>query len=193
MEFPEKVKKKAKKASSYKCCFCHDEPVMEVHHINPNLKLEGGLQDFDNAAPLCANCHNKFGNDSKKRKMIREIRDYWYETVEKKYGPQLEELQKLSTKVEEIKDGQLQLHTLIFPFVVSLKDAEQKQDVEGTKSALNTLSAAVSTIASSTIVKSSVSESRCTNCGQPNDDMFSTYCKGCRDKLVGDENWDVTI
>ena len=34
---------------------------------------------MDNAAPLCARCHDVYGGNPDKRKQIRETRDLWWE------------------------------------------------------------------------------------------------------------------
>jgi hypothetical protein len=39
------------------CCICRKEHKVSVHHIIP--KEDGGTDDFDNAIPLCPNCHNE--------------------------------------------------------------------------------------------------------------------------------------
>ena len=38
---------------------------------------------MDNAAPLCSRCHDLYGGNPEKRKQIRQMRDNWYEMVEK--------------------------------------------------------------------------------------------------------------
>lgn len=37
--------------------------------------------------PLCASCHDKFGDNPKKRKWIRQNRDFWYEMCHKTSPP----------------------------------------------------------------------------------------------------------
>jgi hypothetical protein len=58
---------------------------VEIHHILP--QAEGGSDEEDNAAPLCASCHETYGANPTKRKFIREARDWWYETCAKRYAP----------------------------------------------------------------------------------------------------------
>ena len=82
MPFPESVKLEIKKRSLFKCCICH-EPDVEIHHIIPDS--EGGPNSMDNAAPLCARCHDIWGGNPQKRKFIRESRDHWYKVCEKRY------------------------------------------------------------------------------------------------------------
>lgn len=76
MSFSENTKLKAKRRSAFRCCLCHNLFV-EVHHIIP--QEEGGPDTLDNAAPLCARCHDIYGDNLKKRKQLREMRDYWWE------------------------------------------------------------------------------------------------------------------
>jgi len=82
VDFPESVKELVRRKAHFKCCRCHEIGV-EVHHIIP--QKNGGSNDFDNAAPLCAKCHDDFGDNPTKRKTIKEMRDWWYEECEKKY------------------------------------------------------------------------------------------------------------
>ena len=78
MPFSEKVKSEAKRNSNFRCCICN-KVFVEVHHIIP--ETEGGLNTIDNAAPLCASCHDLFGGNPEKRKQIRQMRDYWWELM----------------------------------------------------------------------------------------------------------------
>ena len=55
------------------------EPFVDVHHIVP--QAEGGPDTDDNAAPLCRNCHRRYGDNQRHRALIREYRDNWYERV----------------------------------------------------------------------------------------------------------------
>ena len=76
MAFSEQVRDRVRKRAHYRCCICEAWDV-EVHHIIP--QEEDGLDTEDNAAPLCGTCHNQFGGNPQKRKVIRETRDFWYE------------------------------------------------------------------------------------------------------------------
>lgn len=75
MSFSEKLKTKVRERANFQCCRCQEIGV-EIHHIVP--KSKGGLDTEENAAPLCPNCHSKYGNNPDKRKEIREMRDSWY-------------------------------------------------------------------------------------------------------------------
>lgn len=79
MPFSEKVNLDARKKSNFRCCICYKK-VVQVHHIIP--EAEGGPNTIDNAAPLCASCHDLFGGNPEKRKQIRQMRDYWWELME---------------------------------------------------------------------------------------------------------------
>lgn len=67
-----------KRKAAFRCCRCQSIGV-EVHHIIP--QRENGPDTFENAAPLCAKCHDDFGDNPAKRKEIRDMRDWWYEQV----------------------------------------------------------------------------------------------------------------
>ena len=80
MGFPESLKVEIRKRANFRCCWCRrpsDSYTVEIHHIIP--KSEGEDNTFDNAAPLCPNCHDTYGGNPQKRKQIRERRDDWYE------------------------------------------------------------------------------------------------------------------
>jgi hypothetical protein len=82
--FSESLKKRVRQKAHYRCCLCQ-AVLVEVHHIVP--QGEGGSDDEDNAAPLCASCHEIYGANPTKRKFVREARDWWYGTCTKRYAP----------------------------------------------------------------------------------------------------------
>ena len=84
MTFSERVKLKVKKKAMFQCCRCHSIGV-DVHHIE--YQREDGGDIFKNAAPLCPNCHRWFGDNPTKKTEIRQMRDNWYEVIERKFGP----------------------------------------------------------------------------------------------------------
>lgn len=84
MAFSESLKLEVKKRSAFRCCRCNAIGV-EIHHIVP--QKDGGPDTIENAAPLCPRCHEDFGDNPSKRKAITEMRDWWYETVERMYSP----------------------------------------------------------------------------------------------------------
>jgi len=82
MPFTEAVKLQVKKLADFRCCRCREIGI-DIHHIIP--QAEGGSDDIDNAAPLCQNCHDRYGANPEKRKEIRQMRDVWYELLKEKY------------------------------------------------------------------------------------------------------------
>jgi len=97
MPFREAVKLRVKKRAAFRCCRC-GEIGIEVHHIVP--EAEGGPSTEENGAPLCPNCHSWFGANPEKRKEIGQMRDWWYETCESKYGgPDLSRLDELMAEL----------------------------------------------------------------------------------------------
>lgn len=99
MPFTEAIKLEAKQKAHFACVACH-EAFVEVHHILP--QADGGSDDLDNAAPLCARCHDLVGGNPEKRKQIRQMRDFWYEICETQNLPS----SKLNQDIDEIKTHQ---------------------------------------------------------------------------------------
>lgn len=94
MSFSKEIKTKALVACGRKCCICH-KPCgtnMEVHHIK--AVADGGEDTFENAIPLCFDCHaNVRHYDSKhpkgtkfSEKELIEHRDNWYKKVSEESG-----------------------------------------------------------------------------------------------------------
>lgn len=107
MSFTEKVKLEVKKKANFRCCHCNNIGV-DVHHIKP--QRDGGEDSLNNAAPLCQNCHDQFGDNPNKRKEITQMRDHWYEVVERTLSPNISlftpEVKKLNEQLKEIKNDQ---------------------------------------------------------------------------------------
>ena len=78
MAFTESLKLDVKHKAAFRCCRCQAIGI-EIHHIVP--QAEGGADNIENSAPLCAKCHSDFGDNPLKRKEIREMRDWWYQQV----------------------------------------------------------------------------------------------------------------
>jgi hypothetical protein len=76
---------------------CHTLGV-EIHHIIP--ESEGGPDGEDNAAPLCPTCHEIYGANPVKRKLIRECRDLWYEICARRYASDEERLERIEEKLK---------------------------------------------------------------------------------------------
>ena len=109
MPFSEAIKKLARQKAHFVCVVCRSVPFVEVHHIIP--ESEGGPNTIENAAPLCAGCHDLFGNNPDKRKQIRDMRDQWYEICEKRYmnpdiGVHFEKINELYETQQSIKEDQ---------------------------------------------------------------------------------------
>ena len=103
MPFPEPVKLSVRKRAHHQCCLCKAVGV-EVHHIIPHN--EGGPDTEDNAAPLCPSCHEVYGANPTKRKMIRETRDTWYEICAARYAGDADRLESIAAGVEQLIDFQ---------------------------------------------------------------------------------------
>ena len=94
MGFSAKVKEDAMVACGRHCSICHAfcGTKMEVHHIE--TKSDGGNDVFDNAIPLCFDCHADMSSyDHKHPKGIKythaelkKHRDNWYEKVSSNAG-----------------------------------------------------------------------------------------------------------
>jgi hypothetical protein len=78
MAFSNRTKYLAKVKAAFRCCVCH-KPFVEVHHLIP--AAEGGQNSLQNAAPLCAGCHDLYGGNPEKRKALRQMRDNWWNAI----------------------------------------------------------------------------------------------------------------
>lgn len=110
MPFSEKLKMEMRRQCFLKCCLCQAIGV-EIHHIIP--QEAGGKDTFDNAAPLCAHCHETYGANPEKRKMIREAKNNWLARCKIQYdseSPRLQEMHERLSRLEsqlEISAGKL--------------------------------------------------------------------------------------
>jgi HNH endonuclease len=102
MPFSEKTKLAVKRRAAFRCCRCHDVGV-EVHHIVP--EYFDGPNTLANA-PLCPSCHDRFGDNRKKRKEIKQMRDHWYDVAREKY-PTGTDTSALNDLVVELQHGEL--------------------------------------------------------------------------------------
>ena len=48
-------------------------------------QAEGGDNSLENAAPLCALCHDLYGGNPEKRKALRQMRDYWWSHMQARW------------------------------------------------------------------------------------------------------------
>jgi HNH endonuclease len=111
-------KMEAKQRANFSCVICK-EAFVEVHHIIP--QSEGGKDTIDNAAPLCASCHDRYGGNPEKRKQIREMRDWWWEVcATRNSNPNLLELNE---KLDAIHTQLQNNHASYRKALESAKDA----------------------------------------------------------------------
>ena len=89
MPFPRETRERALVAAARHCCVCHRYKGVniEVHHIV--TEADAGADDFDNAIPLCFDCHAAVGHYNPKHPRgsrlsgneLRQHRDTWYQIV----------------------------------------------------------------------------------------------------------------
>jgi hypothetical protein len=103
MPFSQALKDQVKKGAAFRCCRCHEIGI-DIHHIVP--QAQGGSDDIDNAAPLCQNCHARFGANPEKRTEIRLMRDWWYVVVREKYHGDQSAFAKLNETLLKIQAHQ---------------------------------------------------------------------------------------
>lgn len=105
MGFSPTIKQQAMLASGRHCCVCHRYKgvKIEVHHIVQ--EADGGPNNFENAIPLCFDCHSDAGHFNvrhprgtkfSKEELIKS-RDTWYESI--KNNPSIEKL-IISNKIQ---------------------------------------------------------------------------------------------
>lgn len=184
MSFPENLKEQIRKRAMFRCCRCQSIGI-DVHHVIP--QKDGGSDDFDNAAPLCQNCHDQFGDNPNKRKEIRQMRNHWYETVAQMYPNQtivsMSMLGEINEKLEKIEKGQEDLS--------ELKDILEKisdKTIDSIKS--DTASSVVSGIVGTAMAQSVRlgdkvhANFRCANCGAQIGLLIgSNACPNCKQPI----------
>ncbi|RRJ66070.1 HNH endonuclease [Paenibacillus oralis] len=114
MAFSEKVKLEAKKKACFRCVICQ-KPFVEIHHIIP--QADGGSDTIDNAAPLCASCHDLFGGNPEKRKQIREMRDHWFDMMEKRLNGEVNVLDPITENplnINMLKEKGIAIYHLVY-------------------------------------------------------------------------------
>ena len=104
MPFSERIKYLARAKSAFRCCACH-KPFVEVHHLV--AESEGGADSLENAAPLCASCHDLYGGNPEKRKALIQMRDHWWSLMEERNN-QLTDLSELEPPFEITEDAHFQ-------------------------------------------------------------------------------------
>jgi hypothetical protein len=103
MPFSQALKDQVKKLAAFRCCRCQEIGI-DIHHIVP--QAEGGSDDIDNAAPLCQNCHARFGANAEKRTEIRQMREFWYVVVKEKYHGDQSAFEKLNETLLKVQASQ---------------------------------------------------------------------------------------
>lgn len=89
MSFPPNIKKEVLLKCKRYCCYCGNYKGIniEVHHIVQ--KANGGKDTFDNAIPLCFDCHSEIGSYNPRhpkgnrftKNELKQIRDTFYEKI----------------------------------------------------------------------------------------------------------------
>ena len=89
MGFSPKIKEQTYIASARRCCICKKFAGrnIEIHHIIQ--KADGGKDSFENAIPVCFDCHAEAGHYNPRHPKgarysqteLRSHRDTWYKTV----------------------------------------------------------------------------------------------------------------
>jgi HNH endonuclease len=102
MAFSDSLKSEVRRKSHHACCLCKSISV-EIHHIIP--QEEQGADTLDNAAPLCPSCHDIFGANPQKRKMIKEARDLWYEICENRYRSDADRIDDLLKELAVLRSN----------------------------------------------------------------------------------------
>ena len=136
MPFSPALKLQVKRMAAFQCCRCREIGV-DIHHIIP--QAQSGTDDIDNAAPLCQNCHDKFGANPEKRTEIRQMRDWWYEVVKEKYHGDQSQLEKVNETILKIQrtqeSNQAEMYNLRKELIEEIKAVRstQEQAVEALK------------------------------------------------------------
>ena len=100
MPFSEALKNHVRRMAAFQCCRCRETGV-DIHHIIP--QAAGGSDDIDNSAPLCQNCHDRYGANPEKRKEIRQMRDWWYEVVQEKYRGDQSAIERVNETILKVQ------------------------------------------------------------------------------------------
>lgn len=179
MAFNQEIINQVKEKSGFRCCRCQEIGI-EVHHIIP--QKDNGPDTFENAAPLCPNCHSYYGDNPVKRKEITQMRNWWYGVAEKRYSPadtNSKLLNEINTKVEALTTNQDKA-------LIDLKEALKKaafdaidQMTAGTASSTATgIASAASASLSPSASPSAPPDEECTYCNSglvP----FGEVCPSC--------------
>jgi hypothetical protein len=175
MPFPEKIRREVRERSAFRCCRC-GEIGIEVHHIIPST--EGGPDNFDNAAPLCHNCHDRFGANPVKRKELTQMRDWWYEVVTEKWPTPDKQDEELNEVVvgEERDPGEIAdlADRILTRLQVMEKRLQQDQSAAAVREAASSL------VTATRLGDAVYADVHCQRCGsQTGLSIGSTACPEC--------------
>ncbi len=139
MPFNESIKRKVKERAHYRCCLCRKYWVAHVHHIKP--EAESGPNTEENAAPLCANCHDLYGGNPDKRKFIKDNRDFWYDLCDKASTPDFRMICEIHEHVHKEVVTRQDLDNALRPLYnildKKLEPAEQRQQISDLTAAIS--------------------------------------------------------
>jgi len=162
MSFNESLKEEVRRKAAFRCCRCHEIGI-DVHHIHP--ESEGGKDIFENAAPLCPNCHDNFGDNPQKRKVITQMRDWWYEVVQENYHEVPQAVRALSGLMVELKrDGELRTDQ-IASIQAKLNELRVISEVKIGDTASETCSKVEGMISATRLSENVYSNVKCNKCG----------------------------
>ncbi|MBN2331285.1 MAG: HNH endonuclease [Candidatus Aenigmarchaeota archaeon] len=188
MPFTEKLKWEVKRKAHFKCCWCREiRHSLDVHHIVP--ESENGPSTFENAAPLCKNCHDIVGHNPKKRKEIVERRNFLYEQCEKSNEDtkKLEEIHCIVTDMKKDNDDKMREVKSIMSGLVkkteclfSKLETTPSSQWSDTLSQIGTTTSTISTGSGAMIDFGNIhSQSRCGHCGYSGFPMSGGKCPAC--------------
>ncbi len=182
MPFSEKLKHEVKRKAAFRCCRCNEIGV-DIHHIL--LQAENGSDEINNAAPLCQNCHDRYGANPDKRKEIRQMRDWWYEVVEEKYGSKEDKIMgsinELLLKIQDLPENNAKELVVLRSELISKIDlihSELKETIhKGTASRIHQ---SVSKYISATRIANNVHTNfHCTKCNTSIGLLIGSSCPSC--------------
>lgn len=170
MPFSENIKQSVKERAHFKCCLCHKYWVADVHHIKP--EAEGDPDTEDNAAPLCANCHDLYGGNPEKRKFIRENRDFWYAMCEKESPPDFGMIHEIREHIKKEVLTKQDLDNALRPLYnilsQNLSPSERLQQISVVTSAISdAIVGPPFVICPECQLRYDMDASKCPNCGWP--------------------------
>ncbi len=170
MPFSEKLKEKVKRRAHFKCCLCHERWATVVHHII--REEEDGPDTEDNAAPLCATCHDLYGDNPQKRKYIKQSRDFWYDLCDRRSPPDSEMINEVVEKFRAFVATKEDLQGLVSYFDNKIQNImsqplSTKEQILRISDATNAFSVATTSVNITSFApwNSDVTKHTCEKCG----------------------------